>query len=88
MSAAGTTTTPGLTEYGSEKSYLALRSSLIETWFAITSKRSPSRPANIASHWVSSNSGSTPSFSATAVITSTSYPVRSPVPPSAWYEKG
>ena len=62
----------GLTVYGSEKSYLALRSSLMDTWLAITSKRPASRPAKMASHWVSSNFTSTPSFSATAVMISTS----------------
>src|SRR4051812_26147297 len=82
-----TTTTPGLMVYGVENSYFALRSGVIDTWFAIASNRPASRPAKIASHWVSSNFASTPSFAATARITSTSYPVSGPLP-SAWKVNG
>src|SRR4051794_23143945 len=87
LSSSFTTTPPGLTVYGVEKAYFALRSSVIDTWFAMASKRPASRPAKIASHWVSSNFTSTPSFAATARITSTSYPVSGPLP-SAWKVNG
>ena len=66
------TITPCEIEYGSERSYFCLRSSLIVTSFATISKRSASSAANIASHGVSTNSTSTPSFSPTAFATSTS----------------
>ncbi|CNL34019.1 Uncharacterised protein [Mycobacterium tuberculosis] len=67
-----TTMTPGDTVYGALKRYLASRSSLIDTWLAITSKRPASRPAKIASHCVSWNSTFRPSSSATAWMISTS----------------
>ena len=51
-----TTMTPGETVYGSLKRYFSSRSGLIDTWLAMTSKRPASRPAKIASHWVSWNS--------------------------------
>src|SRR3954453_18541516 len=87
LSSLFTTTTPGLMVYGVENSYFALRSGVIDTWFAIASNRPASRPAKIASHWVSSKFTSTPSFAATARITSTSYPVSGPLP-SAWKVNG
>ena len=67
-----TTMTPDDTVYGALNRYCSSRSGLIDTWFAITSKRPASRPAKIASHWVSWNSISRPSLSATASATSTS----------------
>ncbi|MNI85778.1 hypothetical protein D3C73_1428010 [compost metagenome] len=81
------TTTPVEMVYGVEKSYLALRSSLMEIWLAIVSKRLDSRPAKIPSNWVSWKVAFTPSFPATAWATSTSNPVSSPAP-SAWKLKG
>ena len=71
-SSSFTTMTPGETVYGALKRYFSSRSGLIETWFAMTSKRPASRPAKIASHCVSSNSTSRPSLSATASAISTS----------------
>ena len=72
VSPSFTTITPGETVYGSLKRYCSSRSGLIETWLAITSNRPASRPAKIASHWVSWNSISSPSLSATASASSTS----------------
>jgi hypothetical protein len=77
-----TMSTPCETEYGSDMSYFSWRVGLIEIWFAIMSKRPASSPAKMPSNWVSLNSASTPSSAATACATSTSYPVRSPLPPS------
>ena len=77
LSSARVTITPSPTEYGSDRSYLALRSSLIVTSLATTSKRLASSAANIASHGVSTNSTLTPSLSPTAFATSTSYPTSS-----------
>ena len=48
-----TMSAPGETVYGSLREYFCSRSSLIETWLAITSKRLLSRPAKIAAHSVS-----------------------------------
>ena len=69
---SATMSTPGDTVYGSLIVYAASRSSLMETWLATMSKRPDCNPAKIASHWVSSKTTSTPSFSATAVTTSMS----------------
>ena len=66
------TITPVLTVYGVEKSYFALRSSVMETWLATTSNRLASRPAKMASNCVSWKAGLTPSFAATAFMISTS----------------
>ena len=72
LSSLRVTITPCEIEYGSERSYFCLRSSLIVTSLATMSNRSASSAANMASHGVSTNSTSTPSFSATALATSTS----------------
>jgi hypothetical protein len=72
VSPSFTTMTPRETVYGSLKRYCSSRSGVIDTWFAMTSNRPASRPAKIASHCVSSNAISRPSFSATASATSTS----------------
>src|SRR5690606_12222638 len=69
---ARVTITPSDTVYGSERSYLALRSSLIATWLATRSNRPDSSPAKIASHGVCTNSTCLPSFSPTARAISTS----------------
>ena len=67
-----TTTTPGQTVHGVEKSYLADRVGLIDTWLVITSKRPAVSPAKIPSNWVSRKVAFTPSFLATAETTSMS----------------
>ncbi|MNN33193.1 hypothetical protein D3C81_1469390 [compost metagenome] len=66
------------TIYGSEKSYLTLRSSVIDTSLKITSKRLASIPAKMPSHCVSKNSGSTPRRLETSSAISTSKPVSLP----------
>ena len=71
-SSARVTITPSETVYGSERSYLALRSSFRVIWFAIRSNRLASRPAKMASKGVWTNSTCLPSLAATACTTSMS----------------
>jgi hypothetical protein len=71
-SSARVTTTPFETVYGSENRYFFSRSGVIVTWLAMTSYRSASSPAKIASNCVSLNSTSMPSSAPTAWATSTS----------------
>ena len=56
LSSARVTITPSPTEYGSDRSYFALRSSLIVTSLATMSNRLASSAAKIESHGVSTNS--------------------------------
>jgi hypothetical protein len=72
VSSARVMTTPLETVYGVENRYFAWRSGLTPIWLAMTSYRSASRPAKIASNCVSLNSTSMPSSSPTAWATSTS----------------
>ena len=64
--------TPSATEYGSDRSYLALRSGEIVTSLATMSNRLASSAAKMESHGVWTNSTFFPSLSPTAVATSTS----------------
>ncbi|SFR27802.1 hypothetical protein SAMN04488564_111255 [Lentzea waywayandensis] len=55
-----------------ERPYLAARSGLRDTWFAMRSMRPASSAGKIASHCVSTNSSRQPAFAAIALTTSMS----------------